>query len=169
MIIILIPCSIISLKNKTIVLIGDFNIDLLNFDTSENVSIFLEDLASNSLHPQILLPTRIFHNSKTLIDIFCNIPSPLVKSPISGNISLSVSGHLPQFFILSDFFSNSPPTKYSIIFHDWENFNNQSFLEDFEKINQNQFLQLSQDNVNITLENYLNTVNTSELVSAIFY
>ena len=33
--------------NKTIVLLGDFNIDLLNFDTSEYVSTFLDDLASN--------------------------------------------------------------------------------------------------------------------------
>ena len=52
--------------NKTIVLLGDFNIDLLNFDTSEYVSTFLDDLASNSLQPQILLPTRISNNSKTL-------------------------------------------------------------------------------------------------------
>ena len=35
--------------NKTIVLLGDFNIELLSFDTSEHVSTFLDDLASNSL------------------------------------------------------------------------------------------------------------------------
>ena len=40
--------------NKTIVLLGDFNIDLLNFDTSEYVSTFLDDLAPNSIQPQIL-------------------------------------------------------------------------------------------------------------------
>ena len=79
---------------------------------------------------------------------------------MSGNISSSISDHLPQFFILPDIFSNSPPAKYNIMFHDWENFNNQSFREDFEKINWNQVLQLNQDNVNITFENYLNTVNT---------
>ena len=37
--------------NKTIFLPGDFNIDLLNFDTSEHVSTFLNDIASNSLQP----------------------------------------------------------------------------------------------------------------------
>ena len=42
--------------NKTIVLLGDFNIDLLNFGTSEYVSTFLDDLAFNLLQPQILLP-----------------------------------------------------------------------------------------------------------------
>ena len=39
--------------------------------------------------------------------------------------------------------------------------NNQSFLENFEKVNWNEVLQLNQDNVNITFENCLNTVNTS--------
>ena len=86
--------------NKTIVLLGDFNIDLLNFDTSEYVNTFLDGLASNSLQPQILLLTRIFNSSKTLIDkVFCNIPIPLVKSAMSGKISSSISDHLPQFFI----------------------------------------------------------------------
>ena len=56
--------------SETIVLLGDFNTDLLNFDTSEHVSTFLDDLASNSLQPQILLPTSISNNSKTLIDTF---------------------------------------------------------------------------------------------------
>ena len=79
---------------------------------------------------------------------------------MSGNISSSISDHLPQFFILSEFFSNSPPSKYNIISHEWEKFNNQSFLENFEKINWNQVLQLNKENVNITFENYLNTVNT---------
>ena len=128
--------------NITFVLLGDFSIDLLNFDTSEYVSTFLEDLARNSLQPQILLPTRISNNSKTLIDdIFCNIPNTMVKSGMSGNISSSISDHLPQLFILPEFFSKSPPTKYGIISHDWEKFNNQLFLQE-------------------TFENYLNTVNT---------
>ena len=35
--------------NKTVVLLGDFKIDLLNFDTSECGKTFLDDLASNSL------------------------------------------------------------------------------------------------------------------------
>ena len=35
------------------------------------------------------------------------------------------------------------------------------FLRIFEKTTQNQVLQLNQDNVNITFENYLNTLNTS--------
>ena len=77
----------------------------------------------------------------------------MVKYAMSGNISSSTLGYLPQFLILPESFSNSPPpTKYSIISHDQEKFNSQSFLEDFENINWNQVLQLNQDNVNITLK-----------------
>ena len=50
--------------NKSIVVLGDFKTDLLNFDTSDHVSTFLDDLGFNSLQPQILLPTRISNNSK---------------------------------------------------------------------------------------------------------
>ena len=77
-----------------------------------------------------------------------------------GNILSGILDHLPQFFILPDFFSNSPPTKYNIISHEWEKFNNQSFFEDFEKVSWNQILQSNPDNINITSENYLNTMNT---------
>ena len=48
---------------------------------------------------------------------------------------LEISDHPPKFFLISDFFPNSPSTKSKIIFHDWENFNNQSFIEYFEEIN----------------------------------
>ena len=85
----------------------------------------------------------------------------MVKYAMSGNISSGISDHLPQCFILPELFSNfPPPAKYNIISHDQEKFNGQSFLEDFEKINWNQVLQLNQDNVNITFKTYLNTVNT---------
>ena len=43
--------------------------------------------------------------------------------------------------------------------HDWEYFNNQLFLGDFEKNNWNQVLQLNQNNVNLTSDNYLDTMN----------
>ena len=76
-----------------------------------------------------------------------------------GNISSSISDHLTQFFMLPEFISDSSPTKYNISY-DWDKFNNQSFLEDFENINWNEVLESNQDNINITFENYLNTMNT---------
>ena len=83
----------------------------------------------------------------------------MAKSSMSGNISSSISDHLTQFFMLPEFISDSSPTKYNIISYDWDKFINQSFLEDFENINWNEVLESNQDNINITFENYLNTMN----------
>ena len=84
--------------NKTIVFLGDFNIDLLNSSTSDHINIVLKDLTSNYVQPQIFLHTRVFKNSKTLMsNLFCNIPNSLAKTAIYGNISSSMSDHLPQF------------------------------------------------------------------------
>ena len=43
---------------------------------------------------------------------------------------------------------------------DWKNFNNQNFLEDFSKINWEENLQISKNNVNVSSNNYLDTINT---------
>ena len=47
---------------------GDFNINLLNYDNDTNVANFLDSLTSTSLLPYITQPTRITPKSKTLID-----------------------------------------------------------------------------------------------------
>ena len=39
-------------------------------------------------------------------------------------------------------------------------FKNQSFLDDFEKVNWNHFFQLNRHNANMIFNNYLNTMNT---------
>ena len=49
----------LSLENKKIVLLGDFNVDLLNYDSNHDVSNFLETMHSNLLLPYITTPTRI--------------------------------------------------------------------------------------------------------------
>ena len=60
-------------EEKTSLLMGDFNINLLNKDTDHNVSDFYDIWSSNFFAPYILQPTRLVKNSKTLIDnIFLN-------------------------------------------------------------------------------------------------
>ena len=54
-------------ENKTPVLLGDFNADLLKHDKDCNVSDFLDTMHSNLLLPHIASPTRVNKNSETLI------------------------------------------------------------------------------------------------------
>ena len=56
----------LSKENKTVFLLGDFNIDLLNYDQHSRTNTFLDSLSSHMLLPPIVQPARIRNNSKTL-------------------------------------------------------------------------------------------------------
>ena len=65
------------------ILMGDFNINILNCNTDRDTSSFIDTIYSNSFYPTINIPTRITSNSKTLIDnIFYN---NITKSISAGN------------------------------------------------------------------------------------
>ena len=58
----------ISKEQKSIFLLGDFNVNLLNYNEHNQTNKFLDSIASNSFIPLILKPTRITSHSNTLID-----------------------------------------------------------------------------------------------------
>ena len=53
----------ISAENKSIILLGDFNIDLIKCCSDISSSEFLNLVSSNKLLPYITLPTRITDRS----------------------------------------------------------------------------------------------------------
>ena len=85
----------VSSEKKQVLLLGDFNIDLLKCNDDHQVMSFLDILGSHLVAPQILLPTRITEHSKTLIDNI--LSSPTESGTISGNLIYAISDHLPQF------------------------------------------------------------------------
>ena len=88
----------VSKEQKSVFLLGDFNVNLLNYNDHNPTNEFLDSLASNSFVPYILQPSRLTSYSKTLADnIFFNIISP---EAISGNLTLKTSDHLSQFLNL---------------------------------------------------------------------
>ena len=88
-------------NSKKIFLLGDFTVDLLQYETSEPVSYFVDTLSSNSLSPFILPPTKISNSSSTLINnIFCNstFNSNITSVNTSKNqLFLSYCRRLPKF------------------------------------------------------------------------
>jgi hypothetical protein len=85
-------------ENKTIILTGDFNIDLLKASVSLPTACFSDMMISNGMIPQITLPTRVTHNTATLIDhIYCN--SQHDKS-LAGTIKTNISDHFSNFFFI---------------------------------------------------------------------
>ena len=94
----------LSKENKHVVLLGDFNVDLLKYENHGSTNEFLDSLSSQHFLPHILLPTRICGSSKTLIgNVISNVISP---DTISGNIGASLSDHLPQFSIIPNLKKN---------------------------------------------------------------
>ena len=85
-------------SGKHIVIMGDFNIDLLKWASSSYSHEFLSSLQSCFLFPSIDKPTRVRSTSATLIDnIFINNPDQVVAC---GNIISDISDHFSQFCIL---------------------------------------------------------------------
>ena len=82
-------------ENKYCLLMGDFNVNLLNYDCHPPTQLFLNSLSSSFFHPFISGPTPITHHSATLIDnIFFN---SLENHTVSGNLIYDLTDHLPNF------------------------------------------------------------------------
>ena len=81
-------------------LAGDYNINLLNYETHVDTEIFVNNLYSSSFLPLITTPTRFTTTTATLIG---NIMSSAFNDDlISGILIADVSDHLPVFAILDN-------------------------------------------------------------------
>ena len=82
-------------RNKNIFLLGDSNIDLLDYGRIDNVTKYVDLLGEHGFAPVISRPTRITNHSATIIDhIFINNCHAITKS---GIITESLSDHLATF------------------------------------------------------------------------
>ena len=64
----------INQEQKTVFLLGDFNIDLMHYNEHKPTNEFLDSLASNSYLPYTIQPSQHTSHSITLIDnIFSNV------------------------------------------------------------------------------------------------
>ena len=105
----------ISKEQKSVFLLGDFNVNLLNYNEHIQTNEFLDSLASNSFKP--LQSCRITSTSYSLVDnIFSNVIDPDI---ISGNLTATISDHLPQFTIIPNMFGNIPGNKSNICERDF--------------------------------------------------
>ena len=72
-------------ENKICAVMGDFNLDLLKFETHNDTDAFLNAMLTTNFQPQILQSTRITHHTATLTDNIFLI-SNRETFTISGNI-----------------------------------------------------------------------------------
>ena len=82
---------------EEIILSGDTNINLLNFESHSETNLYINNLLANSFIPLVTVPSRITQRSATLIDhIFTNAKR---ESYVGGAILTSISDHLPVFYL----------------------------------------------------------------------
>ena len=117
----------ISKENKYIYLMGDFNLNLMNHESHQQTSEFLDIMYSNMLFPLITRPTRITSYTATLID---NIFTNHVENYLfSGLLFTDISDHLPIFCFSYEQSSETIDDKF-VVFRNksksnFINFNNQ--------------------------------------------
>ena len=123
-------------NDKKVFIIGDFNIDFIKFDTSEHINKFINDLFSNCLYPQILLPTQISSNSKTIIDnMFSNIAQPLKVILLQVILLLVYLITFHSFSFNSIFFLIIIPTREMLNYMTGTDLIRTHFLDDFNLTN----------------------------------
>ena len=86
-------------EKKLCYLIGDYNIDILNYDSHSATADFVDMLYSHAFLPLINRPTRITLNSATILDnIFTNNIGEL-ECGQNGILVTDISDHFPIFHI----------------------------------------------------------------------
>ena len=116
--------------NKQVFILGDFNINLLNYNSSTPITNYVNFFFSKHFLPYIIHPSRISGHSSTLIDnIFSNITENETQS---GNILTQITDHFPQFLIVKH--AGITYKNLSYFQHDFSKLNQDSLMNDFEKV-----------------------------------
>ena len=102
--------------------------------------------------------TRIRNNSKTLIDnIYSNVITP---NNISGNYTVTIYDHLPQFLIAPDISSNLSSRKFNIFEGDWSKFDQEKFILDYLSVDWENIIKSVNGNVDQFFVSFLNKFNS---------
>ena len=129
----------------------------MSYNENNQTSEFLDSLASNSFIPLILQPTRINSHSNTFIDnIFSNV---IDADIISGNLTATISDHLPQFSIIPNMFDNIPGNKSNIYERDWSKFGRENFILDYFFVQWEDLLKIDKLNADKSTKKFLNKIN----------
>ena len=144
----------LSKENKSVFLLGDFNLDLLKYDNHAPTNELLDSLSSHMFLPHIVQPTKFYSTtSKTHID---NIVSNIhTLCSISGNLTASFSDDFPHFLIVPDIFKNLSPSKSNIYEGYWNNFHKENFTLDYLTVNWADIIKSEKKNIDFSFECFL--------------
>ena len=147
----------ISKEQKPIFLLGDFNVNLLDYNEHNQTNDVLDSLASNSFMPLSLQPSRMTSHSNDLIDnIFSNVLDPDI---ISGNLTATISDHLSQFAIIPNMFGNILGNKSNIYERDRSKFDQENFIVNYFCFDWEDLLKIDDLKTENSTKIYLDKIN----------
>ena len=119
-------------EQKSIFLLGDLNVNLLNYNEHNHTIEFLDSPASNSFIPLIIDPDIIL-----------------------GNLTATISDHMPQFAIIPNMFGNISCNKSNIYERDWSKFDRENFILDYFSVDWEELLKIDELNADNSTKIYL--------------
>ena len=120
-------------ERKSVFLMGDVYLNLLNYETHSDTNDFINSVISYSLLPYNLHPTRVTEHSATVIDnIFSNTTD---CESTSGNILCQISDNFLQFIIVEKCSINYKSCSFAK--RDHSNFNGDDFVDDYSSLDLN--------------------------------
>ena len=78
---------------------------------------------------------------------------------ISGNLTATISDHLPQFAIIPNMFGNIPGSKSNIYERDWSKFDQENFILDYFSVDWEDLLKIDELNADNSAKIYLDQIN----------
>ena len=117
-------------SNKLLFVMGDFNINLLDYASHTPTCDFVNNFLSYSLLPCTHHPTRVSEQKASIIDnIYTNANNANITC---GNILMQITDNFPQFMVLKN--SHVTYSKSELFIYDYSRFNKDAFLEDFNQV-----------------------------------
>ena len=152
----------ITKENKTTFLLSDFNIDLLKSDSHTSTNELLNSVSSNLILPYILhsyIQLVLLVTSKLLLIIYNIFSNHISEETICGNLTFTISDHLPTFWITPSIFSG-PFSSRSIVYErSWSNSSKEEFTLDYFEKDWDLILNVEQNDVNHSFDNFLLNMN----------
>ena len=145
-------------RKISLLIMGDFNINLVNYDSHPETNDFINLMVSHYL-PQILHPTRVTGHSATIIDnIFFNT---LEFDTLSGNLLTKFSDHFPQFLVVKN--AAVDQKNCYLLQYDYSNFSENLFLDDFKKLSWEDIVDNQNSNINVKFGRFYEEVYSTAI------
>ena len=125
------------ITNKELVLVGDFNINVLDFNESKMVEKFVNLMFRHGLIPTLNKPIRVTRNTATAIDHI--ITNSVINAEFkTGIIKTNISDHFPIFFIFKSVVDTTEAMEEFIYKRNYSGNSIETFKQKLRKVNWNE-------------------------------